>query len=249
MDQHRDELLYSDVQGRNPFKDLRVRQAIYRAIDTEAIRRTVMRGAAWPAGMIVSPLLNGAPTDLNGRLAPYDPEAARTLLAQSGYPDGFEVGLLCPSGRYVFDEQICIALSAMLGRVGIRVRLQVEPVARWSARLNTNDVSLYLVGHAGLPMADAYAVLTDVVATQSRTTGGLNAGRYSKASFDALLPKIAAEIDTQKRNALIRQAVAIERSDVSHIPLHQQPITWAARKGISLRQAPDNQLRLWLVTR
>ena len=136
----------------------------------------------------------------------------------------------------------------MLQRVGIKVGLQVEPVAKWSARLNTNDVSLYLVGHAGLPMADAYAVLTDVVATQSRTTGSLNAGRYSNASFDALLPKIAAEIDTSKRAALIREAVSIERSDVSHIPLHQQPITWAARKGISLRQAPDNQFRLWLVT-
>jgi peptide/nickel transport system substrate-binding protein len=248
MDQHHDELLYSDVKGRNPFKDVRVRKAIYQAIDIEALKGTVMRGVAWPAGMIVSPLLNGAPTDLNSRLLPYDPEGAKTLLAQAGFEDGFTVRLQCPSGRYVFDEQICVAVAAMLQRVGIKVGLQVEPVAKWSARLNTNDVSLYLVGHAGLPMADAYAVLTDVVATQSRTTGGLNAGRYSNASFDALLPKIAAEIDTQKRNALIRQAVAIERSDVSHIPLHQQPITWAARKGIDLRQAPDNQFRLWLVT-
>ncbi|UCG98356.1 MAG: ABC transporter substrate-binding protein, partial [Burkholderiales bacterium] len=225
MDQHRDELLYSDVKGRNPFKDVRVRKAIYQAIDIEAIKRTVMRGVAWPAGMIVSPLLNGAPTDLNGRLLPHDPEAARRLLAQAGYEEGFTVGLQCPSGRYVFDEQICVAVAAMLQRVGIKVGLQVEPVAKWSARLNTNDVSLYLVGHAGLPMADAYAVLTDVVATQSRTTGSLNAGRYSNASFDALLPKIAAEIDTSKRVALIREAVSIERSDVSHIPLHQQPIT------------------------
>jgi peptide/nickel transport system substrate-binding protein len=98
-------------------------------------------------------------------------------------------------------------------------------------------------------MADAYAVLTDVAATQSRTTGSLNAGRYSNPAFDALLPKIAGEIDPAKRRALIREAVALERGDVAHIPLHQQPVTWAARKGISLRQAPDNQLRLWLVTR
>jgi peptide/nickel transport system substrate-binding protein len=249
MDQHREELLYSDVKGRNPFKDLRVRKALYQAIDVEAIRRTVMRGVAWPAGMIASPLLNGAPADLNGRLLPYDPAAARNLIAQSGYPDGFSVGLQCPVGRYVFDEQICVALAAMLRRVGIRIELQVEPVARWSARLNTHDVSLYLLGHAGLPMVDAYAVLNDVVATPSRTAGGLNAGRYSSPAVDALLPRIAAEIDTPRRNALIREAVALERGDVAHLPLHQQPITWAARKGVALRQAPDNQLRLWLVTR
>ena len=247
MDQHREELLYSDVKGRNPFRDVRVRKAIYQAIDIEAIRRTVMRGVAWPAGMIVSPLLNGAPGELNDRLLPYDPAAARVLLAQAGYADGFAVGTQCPSGRYVFDEQICVALAAMLQRVGIRLELQVEPVAKWSARLNTNDVSLYLLGHAGLPMADAYAVLNDVVATQSRTTGSLNAGRYSNPAVDALLPRIAAEIDAPKRDALIREAVAIERNDVSHVPLHQQPITWAAKKGIDLRQGPDNQLRLWLV--
>jgi peptide/nickel transport system substrate-binding protein len=249
MDHHRDELLYADVKGRNPFRDIRVRRAVYQAIDVAAIQRTVMRGVSWPAGMIVSPLLNGAPTDLNARLAPHDPQAAKALLAQAGYPEGFSVGLQCPSGRYVFDEQICVAIAAMLGRIGIRATLQVEPLAKWSVRLNTNDVSLYMVGHAGLPMADAYAVLTDVAATQSRIAGSLNAGRYSNPAFDALLPRIAGEIDPAKRRTLIREAVELERNDFAHIPLHQQPITWAAKRGIDLRQAPDNLLRLWLVTR
>jgi len=103
------------------------------------------------------------------------------------------------------------------------------------------------VGHAGLPMADTYGLLKDVVHTRAAGDGSLNAGRYSNAAFDALLPKIAAEIDQPKRNKLIEEAVAIERNDVSHVPLHQQPITWASKKGIALAQAPDNQLRLWLV--
>lgn len=123
----------------------------------------------------------------------------------------------------------------------------IEPTARWSLRLNSADVSLYMAGHAGLPMADAYGLLKDVVATRSDKLGSLNAGRYSNPQFDALLPQIASEIDSAKRNRLIEQAVRIERADVSHIPLHQQPVTWAARKGIALAQAPDNQLRLWLV--
>jgi len=247
MDQSRDELLYSDVKGKNPFKDIRVRKALYQAIDVETIKRSVMRNAAWPAGTLLSPYLNGSPQGLNKRLLPYDPEAAKKLLAEAGYPNGFSVGLQCPNDRYVFDEAICVAMSSMLARVGIKANLMIEPTPRWSVRLNTNDVSLYMVGHAGLPMADSYGLLKDVVHTRTQREGSLNAGRYSNAKFDALLPQIAAEIDTAKRNALIEQAVAIERDDVSHVPLHQQPITWAARKGVTLVQGPDNQLRLWLL--
>jgi peptide/nickel transport system substrate-binding protein len=96
-------------------------------------------------------------------------------------------------------------------------------------------------------MADVYGLLKDVVATRTGKEGSLNAGKYSNPKFDAYLPAIASEIDPAKRARLVEEAVAIERDDVSHIPLHQQPVTWAARKGIALAQAPDNQMRLWLV--
>ena len=248
MDQFRDELLYSDVKGKNPFKDLRVRKALYQAIDVEGIKRSVMRGVSWPAGMTVAPALNGAPLGQNTRLLPFNPDASKKLLAEAGYPDGFTVGLQCPNDRYVYDEQICLAIISMLGRVGIKITPQIEPVAKWNIRLNAQDVSLYMIGHAGLPMADAYAVLFDTAATRSKTQGGLNSGGYSNPAFDAMLPKIASELDPAKRKALIGEAVAIERADIAYIPLHQQPITWASKKGVELRQAPDNQLRLWLVT-
>jgi len=248
MDQFRDELLYSDVKGKNPFKDVRVRRALYQAIDVEAIKRSVMRGVSWPAGMIVSPALNGAPQGMNARVLPYDPEAAKKLLAEAGYPDGFTVGMQCPNNRYVYDEQICLAVISMLGRVGVKITPQFEPAAKWNVRLNTQDISLYMIGHAGLPMVDAYAVLFDTVATRSATAGGLNAGRYSNPAFDALLPRIASELDAEKRRALIGEGVAITRNDMVYLPLHQQPITWAAKKGVDLRQSPDNQLRLRLVT-
>ncbi len=225
-----------------------MRKALYQAIDIEAIKRSVMRGVSWPAGMVVSPLLNGAPKNLNTRLLPYDPEASKKLLAEAGYPSGFTVGMQCPNNRYVYDEQICLAIISMFGRVGVKITPQIEPVAKWSVRLNTQDVSLYMIGHAGLPMGDAFALIADVAGTRGPTQGGLNAGRYSNPAFDAVLPKIASELDATKRNALMAEAVNIIRNDVAYIPLHQQPITWAARKGIEMRQAPDNQLRLWLVT-
>ena len=248
FDQYRDELLYSDVKGKNPLKDRRVRQAIYQAIDIEAIRRTVMRGNAWPAGMLSSPFLTGAPQDLNTRLFPFDPEAAKKLLAEAGYPEGFTLGLSCPNDRYVYDERICLAVIAMLARVGIKVQPQIEPLNVWSRRLNGNDLSMFMIGHAGLPQADALATLLDVVHSRTATEGGLNAGRYSNPAIDALIIQASRETDQAKRFALMREAFRLEREDVAHVPLHQQPIVWAAKRNIELRQGPDNRLRLWHVT-
>ncbi|MDB5946188.1 MAG: transporter substrate-binding protein, partial [Ramlibacter sp.] len=106
MDQKRDELLFSNVKGKNPFKDKRVRQAFYQAIDDEAIKRTVMRGASTPLAEMLPPQVNGYAPDLAKRL-PFDPEASRKLLAEAGYPNGFEVTMNCPNDRYVNDGAIC----------------------------------------------------------------------------------------------------------------------------------------------
>src|SRR5262249_32885682 len=115
MDQTRDELLFSNVKGKNPFKDKRVRQAFYQAIDEAAIAKTIMRGAAPPSGLMVAPGIRGFATDLYPRL-PYDPAAAKKLLADAGYPNGFEVGMNCPNDRYVNDASICQAVAAMLAK-------------------------------------------------------------------------------------------------------------------------------------
>ena len=246
MDVGRDELLYSDVKGRNPFKDRRVREALYRAIDTEAIRRSVMRGQSWPAGFMASPRLTGAPGDLNERL-PFDPEASRRLLAEAGYPGGFAVSLACPNDRYVNDERICQAIAAMLARVGVRAALQSETTAVWSRRTGNMDVTLFMLGHAALPLADVYSTLTDVIHSRTEREGGLNYGRYANPEVDELIERAASETDEPARRALMRDAFALERADIGHIPLHQQPLTWASRRGIDMRQAPDNNFRLWLV--
>jgi peptide/nickel transport system substrate-binding protein len=246
FDHEREELLYSDVRGRNPLRDRRVREAIYRAIDVNALVRTVMREKAWPAGMMVSPFLTGAPQDLNDRL-PFDPDGARRLLAEAGYPQGFSVGIVCPNDRYVNDERTCQAIAAMLARIGIRLQLQSEPTAVWSRRTANRDFSMYMLGHAGLPLADSYSTVNEVLRTASRTTGGLNYGRWSNTAFDALADQAAEAPDEASRRGFIREALAIERREIAHVPLFQQPIAWAARRGIELRQAPDNRMRLWLV--
>lgn len=246
MDQFRDELLYSDVKGRNPLRDRRVREALYRAIDIAAIRHVIMRDQSWPAGFMASPQLPGAPQDLNTRLS-FDPDTARRLLAEAGYPTGFGITLTCPNDRYVNDERICQAIAAMWTKVGVRTAVQSESTALWSRRTANFDVSVFMLGHAALPLADVYSTLADVLHSQTPTMGGLNSGRFSDPVIDVAIDRAGEDIDPAKRAADIHAAFLREKEEIDHIPLHQQPLTWAARKGIALHQAPDNALRLWLV--
>jgi peptide/nickel transport system substrate-binding protein len=136
----------------------------------------------------------------------------------------------------------------MLARVGIKLQVQAETTAAWSRRTGAADVSMFMLGHAGLPLADAYSTLVEVLHTRTDRQGGLNVGRYSNPKLDALIDQIAESASEPQRRALLEEAFAIEKADIGHIPLHQQPITWASRKGIEMKQAPDNQLRLRLVT-
>ena len=237
----RGELLMSSVKGKNPFQDIRVRQAFYQAIDEEAIKAKVMRGFAVPTALLVGPGVNGCDPALNKRLLPYDPEAAKRLLAQAGYPEGFAVGMDCPSDRYVNDEGICQAVVAMLAKIGVKVDALIQPRARYFAKvLGEYKTDIFLLGWAPAT-ADALDMLTNVLATRSgKGRGDFNAGSYSNPALDTLIDKIQVETDQHKRQAMLREALRIAKEDIPTIPLHQQVLLWAARDTIDLVQPPDN---------
>lgn len=249
FDVARDALAQSDVKGRNPFRDRRVRQAIYQAIDENAIKTKVMRGFATPAGLLVGPGVAGFDPALNQRLA-YDPAAAKALLAEAGYPRGFSAGLLCPNDRYVNDEAICTAVVAMLSKVGVKLRLDAEPRGKFFQKLLTFDHSadLFLMGWAP-ETGDAFNALVNLAATRNKEAhrGDANFGGYSNPKLDALIARIAGETDEQKRLGLLHQALAIVKDDIAYIPLHQQQLVWAARKNVDLVQQPDGSFPLRLV--
>jgi peptide/nickel transport system substrate-binding protein len=142
LDQGRAELRSSDITGKNPFKDKRVRQAIYQAIDIEAIRRDVMQGLAVPAGMLVAPGAIGYAPELDQRL-PYDPTAAKTLLADAGYPEGFSVNLDCPNNRWINDEAVCRAVAAQLGGVDIEVTANPQPKHLFFAKVDNREADFF----------------------------------------------------------------------------------------------------------
>jgi peptide/nickel transport system substrate-binding protein len=239
IDVKRDELLYSNVKGKNPFKDRRVRQAFYQAIDVEAIKNSVMRGSSVPTGLMEAPATAGFPADLNKRL-PYDVEGAKKLLTDAGYPDGFEVGMNCPNDRYVNDAAICQAVAAMLAKIGVKINLDVETKVSYFPKLMRRDTSFYMLGWSPATM-DSHDPLDALIATT--TPGGqgqFNYGSYSNPKLDELTNAIQSETDQTKRTAMIHEAMKIHQDDIGHIPLHQQTLAWGVSKNLEPVLMPSN---------
>jgi peptide/nickel transport system substrate-binding protein len=239
MDQKRDELQYASVKGRNPFKDRRVRQAFYEAIDIEGIRRTVMRGASRPTALLVGPGINGWTAEQDKRL-PYDVEAAKKLLAEAGYPNGFEVALNCPNDRYVNDGLICQAVAANLARIGVKINLVAETKGTYFPKVLRRDTSFYMLGWTPTTY-DAHNALNALVACpDDKGAGQFNLGAYCNPRIDELTRRIQSETDATRRGALIREAFELHAADIGHLPLHQQSLAWGVARNVQLVQLADN---------
>jgi peptide/nickel transport system substrate-binding protein len=252
FDEWRGELLESNVKGRNPFRDRRVREAVASAIDERAIIAKVMRGHASPAGLLVPPEVEGYDRALDTR-APYDRAQARRLLAAAGYPNGFETGMDCPTDRYVNDAAVCAEIVSMLAQAGIRVHLLAQPRAGFFAKImppapQGNQTSFFLMGWTAQSY-DAASVLDNLAATRDpdRQLGNFNIAGYSSAKLDALLARIRVDTDSRARRALLRDALALLKSDVAYIPLYRQDVVWAARDSVQLVQRGDNSFALRFV--
>jgi peptide/nickel transport system substrate-binding protein len=247
FDQRRDVLKGSNVTDKNPFKDVKVRKAFYQAIDIETIKSKVMRGLSAPTALMISPYL--FPRSGEFQRYPYDPDAAKALLAEAGYPNGFTVPMDCPNDRYVNDEAICQAVVGMLARIGVTVQLNAQPKAQYFAKVlaaGGYDTSFYLLGWTPGSF-DSYNVLVNIEGCRDDTGKGgpFNLGGYCNPKVGELAQQILVETDPSKRNDLIFQAYTITTGDISHIPLHQQALAWGVRDNIELQQRADNQVMLY----
>jgi peptide/nickel transport system substrate-binding protein len=234
------ELKHSNIKGKNPFADKRVRQALSLAIDREAIRRTTMRGLSIPAALIVAPGVNGHEDALD-KPAPANVDAAKKLLADAGYPNGLEVRLNCPNNRYVNDEEICQNVVAMWARVGVKAQLAAENMVTFIQKVQNFDSSIYLLGW-GVATYDAQYSLQSLIRT--RTTGADGNFNFSKISdpvVDRLTDAMKTETDVTKRNAMIREALVRTRDEVLVIPLHHQMRPWAMKAGVTTIHRSDDR--------
>jgi peptide/nickel transport system substrate-binding protein len=248
MDQSRDELLYSSVKGKNPFKDIRVRRALYESIDIETIKTKLMRGQAYPTGGITpSPLAAFNDPEIETRL-PYDLDTAKKLMVEAGYAQGFEVTLDCPNNRYVNDEEICTTLAAMWARLNIKVSVNTMPRVVYFPKVQKFDTSMYMLGWGGAS-TDAESTLTPVL--RSPAEGGIGAWNFGRAKnprLDELAAASSKEGDPKKREQLIRAALKEHNAQIQNLPLHRQVIPWAARANVDAVHRADNVLEWRWVT-
>jgi peptide/nickel transport system substrate-binding protein len=234
------ELKHSNVKGRNPFADKRVRQALSLAIDRVAIQRSIMRGQSVPAGLIVAPGVNGWTPQLDTPVKP-DPQRAKALLKEAGYPEGFEARLNCPNNRYVNDEKICQAVVAMWAHIGVKAQLASENMATFIQKVQNFDSSIYLLGW-GVANYDAQYSLQSLVRTRtSGADGNFNFSRVSDPALDRLIDGMKSEPDTAKRDAMIREALLRVREETLLIPLHHQIRPWVMKAGVTTVHRSDDR--------
>jgi peptide/nickel transport system substrate-binding protein len=246
MDQFREELVGSNIKGKNPLKDVRVRRALYQSIDSDTLTRVTMRGVAQPTGAMVAPQVAGWTEGVHKRL-PFDLEGAKKMLADAGYKDGFEVDFACPNNRYINDEEICQAVTAMWAKIGVKAKLRTLPLVTYFPMIQRYEASIYMLGW-GVPTFDTlYSAQSLFRTVGTGGDGNYNVGRYSNQRMDIVVDRIKSETDLPVRNRLLTEALQLSNDTVSHIPLHNQIIPWATKKNIDVVHRADNRIDWRLV--
>ena len=241
MDQFRDASWKTPgVKGtdKNPFLDKRVREAISKAINRQAIVERIMGGVAQAAGELLPTPLFGTSPDM--KPAPFDPDGAKKLLAEAGYPNGFEVTLGTPNDRYINDERIAQAVAQMLTRIGIKAGVDAMTASTFFTRRNKHDFSLYLAGWGADTGEMSNSLIALVVTPDAKTgMGHTNRGRYSNQEVDALVAEAQRTIDDRKREEILRKASKIAMADFAVIPLHFEITPWAYKKDLTYKARVD----------
>ncbi|WP_281973854.1 ABC transporter substrate-binding protein [Ruegeria faecimaris] len=249
FDHQAEVLKYTDDAGKpNPFRDPRVRKAVAQAVNVDAILATIMRGNAEAASQLVSPAMSGY-SEANADRPAFDVDAARALLTEAGYADGFSFGLKCPNDRYLNDEAVCQAVVSMLAQIGITAELDAMPVRNYWPELREGKYDMYLLGWSPGTF-DAEHPVRFLVATpnEEKKLGSWNFGGFSNARVDELLPMIQSELDAGKRQAMLDEVTQIIQDEQVYVPMYVQPLVWGTRSNVELTQRPDNFFLLRWVT-
>jgi peptide/nickel transport system substrate-binding protein len=218
--------------NRNPLRDSRVRKAISKAINRQALANNVMEGQAVPTGQLLPEGFFGYTNNL--KVEPFDPEGAKKLLAEAGYPNGFGLTIHSPNNRYVNDAKVAQAVAQMLTRVGIVTRVEAMPSATFFPQGTQFKFSFLLVGWQS-GTGEASSPLKALIATvdKEKGFGTANRGHYSNPKVDLMLEDALVTVDDTKREALLQRATELAINDTAIVPLYHQVSVWAMRDGIS----------------
>lgn len=230
----------------NPFKDARVRLAVSKAINRQAMAEKVLNGAGVPTGQVMPDGFYG--TSPNIRPEGYDPEGAMRLLAEAGYPNGFAIVFHSPNDAYEQDENVSLAIAQMLARIGIAVKVEVMPRAILAKKAASLDFSMYLAGFSSDTGEAAASMLNLVVSNDPLKGRGIsNRGRYSNPRFDQMMEEALTVLDDEKRETMIQQATEFVMPDTPIVPLYLQVPSWGLRKGLVYAPRADGYMLAHLV--
>ncbi|MEM7506858.1 MAG: ABC transporter substrate-binding protein [Pseudomonadota bacterium] len=233
------DLASDNVDGKNPFADRRVREAMKIAINRGAIQKVVMRDQSVPAGVIMPPFVNGWTEALDAVPTP-DTARAKALMEEAGYGDGFSITLNCPNDRYITDEAICQATVGMMAQIGITVNLDARPKAQHFPLINNLETDFYMLGW-GVPTFDSEYIFNFLVHTKGEKYGSWNGTRYSNAELDAMIEALASETDLEKRDGMIATIWGQVQEDILYLPVHHQVLNWGMKDEINFSVQPEDQ--------
>ncbi|MEM6304688.1 MAG: ABC transporter substrate-binding protein [Pseudomonadota bacterium] len=232
------DLANDNVDGKNPFADKRVRQAMNKAINRDAIQQVVMRGQSAPAGMIAPPFVNGWNEAMDSSSVT-DIDAAKALMEEAGYGDGFSIQLDCPNDRYINDEAICQAAVGMFAQIGVTVNLDAKPKAQHFPLINSLETDFYMLGW-GVPTYDSEYIFNFLVHGRNDKYGSWNGTRYNNPDLNEKIVALASETDLEARNGMINEIWTVVQDEALYIPIHHQVLNWGMKSGVDTIVAADD---------
>jgi peptide/nickel transport system substrate-binding protein len=230
MNSGAEDITADNVEGKNPLADARVRKAMNMAINRDAIQQVVMRGQSAPAGMIAPPFVNGWTADMDA-MSMTDIEAAKALMAEAGYADGFSIRLDCPNDRYINDESICQAAVGMMGQIGVTVNLDAKPKAQHFPLIQNGETDFYMLGW-GVPTYDSEYIFNFLVHSRGGDRGSWNNTGFSNADIDAKIVSLASETDLAARNTTISEIWSVVQEEQLYLPIHHQVLNWGSKSNV-----------------
>ena len=245
MNMGADDIANDDVEGANPLADVRVRKAMSMAINRQAIKQVVMRDQSQPAGMIAPPFVNGWSEEMDN--AETDVEAAKALMAEAGYADGFSIQLDCPNDRYINDEAICQAAVGMLAQIGITVNLDAKPKAQHFPLITNGETDFYMLGW-GVPTYDSEYIFNFLVHTRGSERGSWNGTGYSNPELDDMIVSLASETDLEARNETIASIWEVVQAEQLYIPIHHQVLNWGMAQNVGIEVSPEDDPKMKFFT-
>jgi peptide/nickel transport system substrate-binding protein len=224
--------------GKNPFMDARVRKALSIAINRDAISERIMEKRSVPAAQLLPDFFYGTSKKL--KPAKYDPEGAKKLLAEAGYPNGFALTVYGTNNRYINDDKIAQAIAQFYSRAGIDAKVETMPSSVYFTRATKGEFGYMLLGW-GTESGEQGSSLRSLLATQdlSRGMGVTNRAHYSNPAFDKQVTDALMTMDDKKREVMIQQAAETAMNDTALIPIHYEVSTWATAKGYKYTPRTD----------